>query len=55
MPYSLVDLIKKLQDSQAAEINLPLLSGGSVQLKCIYKESEAPHFFLVFPPKNSSL
>ncbi|MBA3005642.1 MAG: PilZ domain-containing protein [Proteobacteria bacterium] len=55
MPYSLVDLIKKLQDSQAAEINLPLLSGGSVQLKCIYKESEAPHFFLVFPPKQLPL
>ncbi|MBU0665493.1 MAG: PilZ domain-containing protein [Proteobacteria bacterium] len=35
-----------------AEINLPLLSGGSVQLKCIYKESESPHFFLVFPPKQ---
>jgi c-di-GMP-binding flagellar brake protein YcgR len=52
MSPSLVDLIKKIQDSQAAEINLPLVSGGSVQLKCIYKESEAPHFFLVFPPKQ---
>ncbi len=52
MPPSLVDLIKRIQDSQAAEINLPLLSGGSVQLKCIYKESESPHFFLVFPPKQ---
>ncbi|MFH2123523.1 MAG: PilZ domain-containing protein [Pseudomonadota bacterium] len=51
MPDSLVDLIKRIQDSQAAEINLPLVSGGSVQLKCVYKESEAPHFFLVFPPK----
>lgn len=52
MQTSLVDLIKRIQDSQAAEINLPLLSGGSVQLKCIYKESESPHFFLVFPPKQ---
>lgn len=52
MPSSLVDLIKKIQDSQAAEINMQLLDGSSVQLKCIYKESISPHFFLVFPPKQ---
>ena len=52
MSSSLVDLIKKIQDSQAAEINLQLLDGGSVQLKCVYKESIAPHFFLVFPPQQ---
>jgi len=52
MPSSLVDIIKRIQDSQAAEINLQLLDGSSVQLKCIYKESIAPHFFLVFPPKQ---
>lgn len=49
---ALVDLIKKFQDSQAAEINLQLKDGGSVQLKCVYKVSDAPHFFLVFPPKQ---
>ncbi len=49
---SVIELIKKIQDSQIAEINLQLLEGGSVQLKCVYKESEAPHFFLVFPPKQ---
>lgn len=49
---AIVDLIKKIRDSQPAEINLPLLQGGSVQLKCVYKESDAPHFFLVFPPKH---
>jgi c-di-GMP-binding flagellar brake protein YcgR len=52
MPSSLVDLIKRIQDSQAAEINIQLLDGSSVQLKCIYKESIAPNFFLVFPPKQ---
>lgn len=52
MSSALVDLIKKFQDSQAAEINLQLRDGGSVQLKCVYKESDAPHFFLVFPPKQ---
>jgi c-di-GMP-binding flagellar brake protein YcgR len=49
---SLVNLIKNIRDSQPAEINLQLLQGGSVQLKCVYKESNAPNFFLVFPPKH---
>ncbi len=52
MSSSLVDIIKKIQDSQLAEVNLPLSNGDFVQLKCIYKESLAPHFFLVFPPKQ---
>lgn len=52
MSSSPVDIIKKIQDSQLAEVNLPLSNGDSVQLKCIYKESIAPHFFLVFPPKQ---
>ncbi len=52
MPSSLVDLIKEIPDSQAAEINMQLLDGSSVQLKCIYKESTSPHFFMVFPPKQ---
>ncbi len=52
MPSSLVDIIKKIQDSQAAEIKMQLSDGNSVQLKCIYKESISPHFFLVFPPKQ---
>ena len=52
MLSSIVDIIKKIQDSQAAEIKMQLLNGNSEQLKCIYKESIAPHFFLVFPPKQ---
>lgn len=52
MSSSLINLIKKIPDSQAAEINIKLLDGSSVQLTCIYKESNAPHFFLVFPPKQ---
>lgn len=52
MTSSPTDIIKRLQDSQPAEINLPLLDGGSTQIKCIYKESIAPNFFLVFPPKQ---
>lgn len=52
MSSSLIDLIKKIQDSQPAEINMQLTDGASVQLQCVYKESNAPHFFLVFPPKQ---
>lgn len=52
MPSSLIDTIKKIQDSQPAEIKIQLLDGSSEQLKCIYKESDSPHFFLVFPPKQ---
>jgi len=52
---SLVDLIKNIRDSLPAEINLQLSQGGSVQLKCVYKESIAPNFFLVFPPKTTSI
>ena len=52
MPHSFTDIIRKIPDSQPAEINLPLANGKSVQLKCIYKESIAPLFFMVFPPKQ---
>jgi hypothetical protein len=52
MPPSFTDTIRKIPDSQPAEINIPLTSGNSVQLKCIYKESIAPGFFVVFPPKQ---
>jgi c-di-GMP-binding flagellar brake protein YcgR len=52
MPPSFTDTIRRIPDSQPAEINLPLTSGNSVQLKCIYKESIAPCFFMVFPPKQ---
>jgi hypothetical protein len=53
---SLVDLIRNLQDSQPAEINLQLLGDASqVQFKCVYKESNAPNLFLVFPPKQLPL
>lgn len=47
---SLTNLIKSLKDSQSAKIKLQLLSGQLVHLDCIYKESVAPNFFVVFPP-----
>lgn len=47
---SLIQLVKSFRDSQAAKIKLQTTSGQEVHLDCIYKESVAPNFFVVFPP-----
>jgi len=47
---SLTDLVKSLTDSQAATIQMQTTSGQSVHVNCVYKESDAPNFFVVFPP-----
>jgi hypothetical protein len=43
-------LVKSLPDGQPATIILTDTLGGTVHLPCIYKESEAPSFFLLFLP-----
>lgn len=48
---SLTDLVKSLQDSQSAQIKLQTAGGRVVHLRCIYKESVAPNFLVVFPPE----
>ncbi len=48
----IVDTIRQIKDSQPAIINLITNEGLEVRLKCIFKESSAPHFFLVFPPET---
>ncbi len=52
MSSSINEIIKAIKDSQPAQINIPLKNAPPVQLKCIYKESMAPLFFLIFPPKK---
>lgn len=47
---SLTNLVKSFKDSQSAKIKLQTVSGQEVHLDCIYKESVAPNFFIVFPP-----
>lgn len=47
---SLINLVKSLKDSQSATIKLQTVSGQEVHLACVYKESVAPNFFVVFPP-----
>lgn len=43
-------LVKTLPDGQPATITLTDALGATVHLPCIYKESEAPSFFLLFLP-----
>lgn len=52
MSRSITDIIKKIADSQPAIINILTTDGLEIRLKCVFKESTAPHFFLVFPPKT---
>ncbi|MBU1140842.1 MAG: PilZ domain-containing protein [Proteobacteria bacterium] len=52
MDSSITDIVKKIIDSASAEIDISTTEGQTIRLKCIYKESLAPNFFLVFPPKH---
>lgn len=47
---SLSNLVKSLQDGQPAKIQLITAAGHAVATNCIYKESNAPGFFVVVPP-----
>ena len=50
MPESVITIIKKIKDSSLAKLISARPDGEPIHLDCIYKESESPHFFLVFPP-----
>lgn len=52
MASNIIDTIRRISDSEMAEIDLSTKNGQIVRLNCIFKESEAPSFFLVFPPKT---
>lgn len=43
-------LVKTLPDGQPATITLTDTIGATMHLQCIYKEAEAPAFFLLLPP-----
>ena len=49
---SLTRLIKSLQDGQPASVQLSTTAGHGVAFSCLYKEANAPHFFVVTPPKT---
>jgi len=48
----ITETIKKLADSESAEIDLTTKDKQVIRLNCVYKVSDAPNFFLVFPPKT---
>ncbi len=50
MTSSIVNIIKTIEDSESAKVRLTFTNRESAYLDCIYKESEAPTFFLVFSP-----
>lgn len=52
MTASISETIKKIVDSETAKIDITTTDNQTVRLNCIYKESIAPNFFLVFPPKT---
>lgn len=45
------ETIRQLADSETARIDLTTTSGKRLRLNCIYKVSDSPGFFLIFPPK----
>ena len=50
MSDSIITIIKKIKDSSLAKLITTGTDGEPIYLDCIYKESESPNFFLVFPP-----
>jgi len=49
---SISKTIQQLPDSETAQIDLTNTTGQIIRLNCIYKVSESPSFFLIFPPKT---
>ncbi len=50
MSTDILSIVNAIPDSQSAAITLTDSTGISMQLSCTFKESEAPSFFLLFPP-----
>ena len=50
MSSSIVNIIREIEDSEYAKFRYTSASNDVINLDCVYKESDAPSFFLVFPP-----
>lgn len=50
MSDSIIQIVKNIKDSHSAQVVVLTKDGGQVYLDCVYKEDEAPNFFLAFPP-----
>ena len=52
MPNSIINIVKSIKDSEAAKLHASVIGSEPIHLDCVYKESESPCFFLVFPPET---
>lgn len=52
MAENIVKTISRIPDSESAEIDISTKNRQILRLNCIYKDSDAPEFFLVFPPRK---
>ncbi len=50
MSIDIISIVNAIPDRQPASVNLTDPSGSNMQVTCVFKESEAPGFFLLFPP-----
>jgi hypothetical protein len=50
MSTDIISIVNAIPDRQPASVTLTDPSGSSVQLACVFKDAEAPSFFLLFPP-----
>ncbi len=51
MSNSIINIVRSIKDSELAKLRITGSDGEMIHLDCIYKESEAPFFFLVFAPQ----
>ncbi|THB76840.1 MAG: PilZ domain-containing protein [Desulfobulbaceae bacterium] len=52
MTVQITKIVKSIRDSEIATLRIHPAVGESQDYDCIYKEAEAPHFFLIFPPTS---
>jgi c-di-GMP-binding flagellar brake protein YcgR len=52
VPNSIINIVKSIKDSEAAKLHASVIGSEPIHLDCVYKESESPCFFLVFPPET---
>ena len=52
MLENITKTISRIPDSESAEIDISTKARQVLRLNCVYKESDSPEFFLVFPPRK---
>jgi hypothetical protein len=50
MPTDIISLVNAIPERQPTNVTLTDTSGKRTQVSCVFKESSAPSFFLLFPP-----